>query len=144
MIEKFSRPGMEKGYFRLWRKFWDGPLWGERRNFSRAEGWIDLLMHANGKDKRVIFDGKPLLIKRGQFLSSERKLAERWGWSKTKTRLFLFYLQNSDHSIRVISDHKKSIITIVNYDTYNPPPQRKKTTETDTKKTTERPQTGPN
>jgi DNA replication protein DnaD len=130
---------MEKGYVKLWRKFRDHPFWREERKFSRAEGFLDLVMSANGTDKTVIFDGSPLLIRRGQLLTSERKLAERWRWSKTKTRLLLFYLQNSDRSIEVNSDHKKTLITITNYNIYNPLTNTEKTTSPDDKKTTEKP-----
>jgi len=132
-------PGMEKGYIKLWRKFRDNPLWREKRKFSRAEAFLDMLLSANGMTKTVMFDGRCLLIKRGQVLTSERKLKDRWGWSKTKTRLFLFYCQNSDRSIKVDSDHKKTIITIINYKVYNPLTKPEKSTETDEKKTTERP-----
>ena len=98
---------------------------------------------ANGIDKEVIFDGRPMLIKRGQLLTSQRKLAARWGWSKTKTADFLKISSKPDHAIEIISDRKKSIITILNYEKYNPLPRDKKTTENEGKKTTERPQTGP-
>jgi len=138
-INAESRPGMEKGYIKLWRKFKDHPFWREERKFSRAEAFLDLVMSANGTAKTVIFDGRPLLIRRGQLLTSERKLAERWRWSKTKTRVLLYYLQNSDHSIEVNSDHKKTVVTITNYNIYNPLTNLKKTTATDEKKTTEKP-----
>ncbi len=117
----------------------DNPLYREARKFSRFEAWIDMMMNANGIEKEVIFDGKPLLIKRGQLLTSQRKLGEKWGWSKTKTRDFLNSLQNHAHCIEIISDRKKSIITLLNYERYNPQSETKKTTEIEDKKTSERP-----
>ena len=120
---------MNRGYIKLWRKFWDHPFWREKRRFSRAEALLDMFMLANGKDKEIFFDAKPLLIKRGQFLTSQRQLAARWRWSKTKTRDFLKLSQKHNHSIEIISDRKKSVITIVNYHKYNPLPGYKKTTE---------------
>lgn len=131
---------MSKGYIKLHRKIWDHPFWREKRKFSRAEAWIDLILMANGKDKEVIFDGRPMLIRRGQLLTSQRKLAARWRWSKTKTADFLKISSKHDHAIEIISDRKKSIITILNYEHYNPLPENKKTTENGEKKTTERPQ----
>ena len=130
---------MKRGYIKLWRKIWSNKLFQEKRKFSRFEAWVDMVMLANGKEKEIIFDGKPLLIKRGQFLTSQRQLAVRWRWSKTKTREFLYSLQNHDHSIKVYSDRKKSIITILNYEHYNPLTDEEKTTENEEKKTTERP-----
>ena len=131
---------MKRGYIKLWRKIWSHKFFLEKRKFSRFEALLDMFMQANGKDKEIIFDGKPLLIKRGQFLTSQRQLAARWDWSKTKTREFLYSLQNHDHSIEIISDRKKSIITILNYDIYNPLHRDEKTTENGKEKTTERPQ----
>jgi hypothetical protein len=131
---------MNRGYIKVWRKVWNHKLFQEKRKFSRFEAWVDMIMLANGKDKEIIFDGKSLLIKRGQFLTSQRQLAARWGWSKTKTADFLKISSKHDHSIEIISDRKKSIITILNYEKYNPLPRGKKTTEIESKKTTERPQ----
>lgn len=131
---------MSKGYIKLYRKIWDHPFWREKRKFSRAEALIDLFLMANGKDKEVIFDGRPILVKRGQLLTSQRKLAARWSWSKTKTRDFLNISPKHDHTIEIISDRKKSIITILNYEKYNPLFGDEKTTENEGKKTTERPQ----
>ena len=130
---------MNRGYIKVWRKVWNHKLFQEKRKFSRFEAWVDMIMLANGKDKEIIFDGKSLLIKRGQFLTSQRQLAARWGWSKTKTADFLKISSKHDHSIEIISDRKKSIITILNYDKYNPLPNKGKTTEIEEKKTTERP-----
>jgi len=130
---------MNRGYIKLWRKFLDHHLWKEKRVFSRAEAWIDLIMLANGREREVVFDGRPLIIKRGQLLTSQRQLAAKWRWSKTKTRDFLKISQNHDHSIKIYSDRKKSIITILNYNSYNPFNKEKKTTENEKKKTTEKP-----
>jgi len=104
---------MNQGYIKLHRKILNHPFWKEKRLFSRVEAWIYLMLNANGKE--IIFDGKPILIKRGQLLTSQRQLAARWGWGKTKTRDFLKICQNHYHSIKVSSDRKKSIITILNY-----------------------------
>jgi hypothetical protein len=134
-----SRPGMEKGYIKLWRKFRDNPLWREDRILSRAEAFLDLLMSANGTCRTILFDGKSFLIKRGQLLTSRQKLANKWGWSKTKTSVFLDYLQKSDRSINLFSDHRKTIITFLNYDVYNRPPEEKKTSPGRQKKITEKP-----
>ncbi len=117
----------------------DTPLYREERKFTRLEAWLDMLLLANGTDKQILFDGNMIMINRGQLLTSERKLAQRWGWSKTKTSVFLNALQKSDHSIERKSDHKKTIITILNYGLYNPLNEEKKTTDSEEKKTTERP-----
>lgn len=60
------------------------------------------------------FDGSLIEVKRGQKLTSIRKLCERWGWSNTKVTKFLKLLE-TDGMITYFSDTKKTLITIVNY-----------------------------
>lgn len=131
---------MRRGYVHLWRKFLSHSLWLEKRKFSRAEAWIDMILQTNGTDKSILFDGISMIVRRGQLLTSERKLAEHWGWSKTKTRVFLNGLQKVDRMIERESDHKKTLITVLNYELYNPLPEQKKTSDIEEEKTTERPQ----
>lgn len=122
---------MKRGYIKLWRKIWDNSFWREKRVFSRLEAWLDMCMMASGTDKVVKnVDGQDVFLKRGQFLSSERELAKRWNWSKSKTHRFMESLQvdrGSDRPISVEVDRRysqkmgqpKSIVTITNYGRYN-------------------------
>lgn len=112
--------GMESGYIKVWRKTMDNPIYPKNRRFTEFEAWIDLCLRANGKDKEILFDRKPLLVKRGQFVTSIQKLAERWGWTRKETRCYLNRACSRAHSITKISDHRKTIITLINYDVYNP------------------------
>ena len=78
-------------------------------------------MLAAGKDKDVIFDANLISLKRGQVLTSQNRLSKRWGWSRNKVKKFLFLLMSEDHpKIGLKVDRKKSIITIINYNKYNP------------------------
>lgn len=123
---------MKRGYVKLWRKSLDDPLFKEKRVFSRWESWIDMIMQASGTDRKVKnVNGEGVFLKRGQFMSSERELAARWNWSKGKTSRFMEKLKMGRGMGRRISvkvDHRysqkmgqpKSIITITNYNKYNP------------------------
>ena len=82
-----------------------------------ASAWIDLLLLANHKDKETIFDKKPILVKRGQRITSVRELSARWGWGKDKTLRFLRLLE-SEKMIVKESDSRKTLLTIVNYGIY--------------------------
>ena len=131
-----------KGYVIAWRAvFMDHPLYPcyRKEKFTEYEALQDLYFLMNGKDKPIRFNGELFEIKRGQFLTSERNLAQRWGWSKTKTSDFLKMLQNSGHSIIKESDHRKTIITWVDYDILNPLDKEKKATENEEDETTKRP-----
>lgn len=83
-----------KGYIKLHRKIWGHRFWKEKRVFSRAEAWIDICLQASGKDRTVEdAEGRKVFLKRGQFLSSSRELAQRWKWSKSRVNRFLKLLQ---------------------------------------------------
>lgn len=109
---------MQRGFIKLHRKIKDHWLYEEKRKFSKFEAWIDLLMRANHKDTKVVLGNELIELKRGQFITSEFKLMEAWGWGKSKTRDFLKLLEN-DGMIVKKSDRKKTTITICNYSIYH-------------------------
>ena len=84
---------MNKGWISLYRKMTDHWLYTEERTFSRYEAWIDLLLMANYGDKKVIMDGQLVMVKRGTFITSIRKLCKKWNWSNTKVVSFLKLLE---------------------------------------------------
>ena len=73
---------MSEGWIKLYRQIRDHAYWLERRRFSRAEAWIDLLMSASHKDHDVTIGGRIINLKRGQVLTSQVALAQRWGWKR--------------------------------------------------------------
>lgn len=102
-----------KGWVSLHRALQDHWVWMDKP-FSKGQAWVDLVMSANHKDNKVLLGNELIDVNRGQFITSEIKLMEKWGWSKTKVRSFLKLLQ-SDSMIVKMSDKKKTTITIVNY-----------------------------
>jgi DNA replication protein DnaD len=76
-----------------------------------------MLLSANHKDNKIPFDGGLYEVKRGSFITSIRKLCERWGWSNTKVVKFLNLCVN-EKMITYFSDKKKTVISIANYDLY--------------------------
>lgn len=108
-----------EGWVSLYRQIQKSWLW-EEKPFSRGQAWIDMLLSANHKDSKVHFDGKLHEVKRGSFITSIRKLCERWGWSNTKVKSFLD-LCVVEEMITYKSDTKKTVVTIVNYDLYQNP-----------------------
>jgi DNA replication protein DnaD len=109
--------GNNQGWISVHRQIRDCELlWGDKP-FSRGQAWIDLLLLANHEDKRMIFDGSVIEVKRGQRVTSYRTLCEAWGWSNTKVANFLEMLE-AEQMIEKQSDTKKTLITIVNYDKF--------------------------
>lgn len=108
---------MNKGWITLHRKIQDCWIWEEDEPFDRRSAWIDLLLLANHEDAKVFFDGDLITVQRGQRITSIRKLAERWKWSRTKVTKFLDILEK-DGMITRRSDTKKTLLTIENYGIY--------------------------
>lgn len=111
-------------------------IW-EDKPFSKGQAWIDMLLLASHVDSKFVLGGELVETPKGSFVTSEVKLMERWGWSKSKTRLFLKMLEK-DKMIVKKSDRKKTTITIVKYSAF----QEGKTTKKPQKnhrETTERP-----
>lgn len=119
----------DKGWIALHRNIRDHWVYQEKRVFSKYEAWLDLLMDANHQNNKFLFDGQLIEVNRGEFITSVRKLCERWGWSNTKVNRFLKMLEDDQMLIRK-SDSKKTVITIVNYDFY----QRHESKETTQKR----------
>mgnify|MGYP001945107078 CR=1 FL=1 len=130
---------LTRGWISLSRKIQESFIWDDKP-FAKGQAWIDLLLSVNHEDKKVLLGNELIMCKRGSTITSVRKLAERWGWSNTKTVNFLNLLE-SDEMIEHKKDTKKTVISIVKYDDYQTSENTKKTTkrhENDTTKTRER------
>lgn len=124
--------GEGKGWISIYRSIQDHWLWQEKP-FSKGQAWLDLLLSANHQDKKIVFDSNLLEVKRGQFITSIRKLCDKWGWSNSKVKKFLDLLQD-DEMITYKSDSKKTTINIVKYDDYQTLSDSKSDTETSQKR----------
>lgn len=128
---------MEKGWICLNRSLLEHWLWQDKP-FSRGQAWIDLLLLANHDNNKFLLGNELITLERGEFVTSEVKLMERWGWSKWKTREFLKLLI-SDNMIVKKTDRKKTTLKIVNYGKFNNLPTIKQP-KTDHEPTTNQPQ----
>ncbi len=119
-------------------------LWIEKP-FSKFEAWIWLLLHANFKDNKVNLGFELHEVKRGQFITSQEKLSDHFGWSRQQVRSFLDLLK-VDGMISHESTTKFTMITICNYDSYqasqptNNQPKNNETTTTRQRPDNESPQ----
>ena len=118
---------MAYGWICVHRKIQDNIIWDDKP-FSRGQAWVDLLLLANHEDKQILFDGNVIDIKRGEKITSLRKLSERWGWSITKVKKFLNLLSD-EKMISYKSDSKKTVYNIVNYEVYQDNENTKNNTE---------------
>lgn len=128
--------GDKQGWICLHRSIQDSIIWKDKP-FDKGRAWIDLILMANHEDNRFLLGNEIVSVKRGSFITSELKLMDRWGWSKSKVRSYLHLLESESMIVKK-TDHKKTTITIVKYCDY----QDLQTTERpqkDHEKTTKKP-----
>lgn len=101
---------------KLYRSVMETDLWQDKP-FTRGQAWVDLIMLANHMDKEFLFDSTYISVERGSFITSKRKLSERWGWSITKLTKFLNELEKVE-MLAQNSDTKKTTLKILNYEKY--------------------------
>lgn len=109
------------GYIPIFRKFFDHYLWEEKREFSKAEAWIDCIQLARYKDnkQKKLIAGNLIEWGYGEFPASIRFLKQRWGWgSNTKVEKFLKLLED-DKMIVVKKGQGQNVITLCNYKSYD-------------------------
>ena len=106
----------DKGYIKVYRDIRDHWIWKDKP-FSKGQAWIDLIMLANHKDNTILFDGHPMQVKKGQYMTSLQMLADRWGWSRGKVRRFL-----DDLKTEQMADKKRhgngTLLTLIKYGDY--------------------------
>ena len=105
---------MSSGWIKLYRQLQDCWIWQRNEPFDYRSAWIDLLLSANHSDKKILFNGELITVKRGQILTSIRKLSAKWKWSVNKVYRFINLLED-DEMLQKESDKDRTLITIVNY-----------------------------
>lgn len=106
-----------QGYIYLHRKMLDSAIWTSDERYDKRSAWVELMLLANHADNNVYIDGNEVVIKRGQYLTSKRKLALKWRWDvKTVTR----YLNALEKAKMIFVDSTKryTLITILKYAEY--------------------------
>jgi hypothetical protein len=100
--------------------------------FTKFQAWNDLNLMATHQDYRQ--------LKRGQIKISERRLADRWKWSKTRVHDFIQRIQDDGQAL-VMKSRKGTIIHLIHYaNEQNPESYRlNPKTHPTTKKTTPKP-----
>lgn len=81
--------------------------------------WVDMLLLANDRPRTAFANGTAYQLKRGQLLWSKQSLSKEWRKSSEWLDAFLKLCQDEE-MITVDSDRRRTIITILNYDAYNP------------------------
>ena len=103
-------------FFKLDKNILEHTIWN-CEPYSKGQAFVDMIGRANFRDEEKIIGNKVSVIKRGQFPTSEQKLAQRWQWSRNKVRAYLKLLENME-MITTEGTTVGTIITIENYSKY--------------------------
>lgn len=106
---------MSQGWIKIDRAIASHWVWKEE--FSKGQAWVDLLLHANHSDAKVMIKGRIITVKKGQQIRSEVTLSKTWSWSRDRVRRFLSLLR-SDEMITTETIQVSTRITICNYSKY--------------------------
>jgi DNA replication protein DnaD len=105
-----------EGYIKLHRQINDHWIW-QRKPFSPGQAWIDILLMVNHDTAKFPFGNEIIEVERGECITSETKLASKWGWSRHKVRDFLSLLE-SDSMLVKKSDTKRTSLKVLNYNVW--------------------------
>lgn len=105
---------MDNGYIKLFRSFRE---WYGYSSSKRVHLWIDLLMRANHAEADYLFDGVPIVIKPGQFVTGRKKLHESTGISESYIEDLLTELEKQQQ-IQQVKCSTSRLITIVKWSEY--------------------------
>lgn len=128
MIGTLDWFSMAKGFIELDRGIFSHWLWKERRVYSKAEAWLDIVRSARYgmEPHKDLVNGKLIEVNRGEWCASVRFLAERWRWGKSTVHSFIKLLKKED-MIRTDLRTGENVIIVCNYDTYNRLPDSSRT-----------------
>lgn len=106
---------MSKGWIKLHRQILDSAIWNIDAPHNERDAWIEFLLMANHADKQIITRRHECIqIKRGQFFTSVRKLADRFGWSMNRVRRYMDTLADT-HMVTVDGYADGTLVTVENY-----------------------------
>ena len=103
-----------KGFIKLDRSIFEHWIFQDAEKFR---AFVDLIQLARWKDEKLLVGNELVTIPRGSYYTSELKLAERWGWSRNKTRDYLKLLE-TEHMITKKGTTKGTMLTVENYRVY--------------------------
>lgn len=109
---------MDEAFVPVARKFFHGDLWKEGREFSRAEAWLYMIASASYAPEAKLIEGRCVNLRRGELAASQRYLAQKWTWSKSKVARFLENLTAAGR-VRTRNEPGLNVITLCNYERFN-------------------------
>lgn len=105
---------MDNGFIILHRKLLDNPIC---QNPNIMALWVILLLLANHKQTKFLWNGKEEILERGQLITGRNSLAEKTGISAGSIPRYLDSLKKCG-MLNIKTNNRFSLITIVKYNDY--------------------------
>ena len=105
------------GWIRLYRQTLDSGFWIDPVPFSHRDAFIHVLIAANWTEGVSRRNGHKVVVKRGQWLTSIRKLMETFHWSKNRVYRWLKAMKDYE-MLDAENLGFGTLLTVVNYDVY--------------------------
>lgn len=106
---------MAEGWIKLHRKMLDSAVWSG--GLALKSVWVWCLLKASFAERETLIGGKLVRLQPGQFVTGRQKGAEESGLAPSTFRDTLDKLEEIGN-IRQDSDSRATVITIVNWETY--------------------------
>jgi hypothetical protein len=104
-----------KGFVYLWRDIVESPLWDNGKPFSEGQAWMQFIMWAEYKQNTTqLVSGQMISLQPGEFMMTQRKIAQSLNWSYSAVNRFLKKLI-ALNQIRINSESKMTRVNLVNY-----------------------------
>lgn len=108
---------MKPGWIKLYKQTLDSDFWADAGPFDIRAAFIHVLLAANWRDGVSRRNGHKVIVKRGQWLTSIRKLADTFHWSRD--RVYRWIKAMKDYGMLETENLKfGTLLTVVNYDVY--------------------------
>lgn len=122
------------GWYVMQRGWQENDLFA-RDEYSRRDAWVWLIEHAAWRPASVTIKGKRVDLERGQLSYSQRFLADKWGWSKSRVDRFIAELvrrgmlesthrsgagcgAQTEAATSQTAGQSQSVLTVCNYSQY--------------------------
>ena len=102
-------------WFKFYPKILENPI--IMKDADHLAIWTYLLMKASHKEFDIVFNGERKTIKAGQIVTGRKQIAAELSLNENKVYRVLKTFEN-EQQIEQVTDHKKSIISIKNWELY--------------------------
>lgn len=124
------------GWIKLYNQTVDSDFWIDPAPFSHRDAFFHVLMSANWRPGVTHIHGRKFTIERGQWLTSIRKLAVIFHWSRDRVYKWLEIMKDYD-MIQSESVGFGTLLTVVNYEKFQNSADSKQDSQQDSKQDTQ-------